>query len=46
MDVVLDREELYRDVWSKRASAVARKYGLDEGDIRKACFALDVPRPA
>lgn len=46
MDVVLDREELYRDVWSKRASAVARKYGLDEGDIRKACFALDIPRPA
>jgi hypothetical protein len=46
LDVVLDREELYRDVWSKRASAVARKYGLDEGDIRRACFALDVPRPA
>ena len=46
MAVILDREELYRDVWSKRASAVARKYGLDEGDIRRACFALDVPRPA
>ena len=24
---------------------VARKYDLTEGDIRKACFTLDVPRP-
>ncbi len=46
MDVILDREELYRDVWSKRAGMVARKYDLTEGEIRKACFALDVPRPA
>ena len=46
MDVILDREELYRDVWSKGAGMVARKYDLTEGDIRKACFALDVPRPA
>ena len=46
MDVILDREELYRDVWSKGVSMVARKYDLTEGDIRKACFALDVPRPA
>jgi len=46
MDVILDREELYRDVWSKGAAMVARKYDLTEGDIRKACFALDVPRPA
>ena len=45
MDVILDREELYRDVWSKGAGMVARKYDLTEGDIRKACFALDVPRP-
>jgi hypothetical protein len=46
MDVILNREELYRDVWSKGISMVARKYDLSEGDIRKACFALDVPRPA
>lgn len=46
MDVILDREELYRDVWSKGVGMVARKYDLTEGDIRKACFALDVPRPA
>lgn len=46
MEVILDREELYRDVWSKGAGMVARKYDLTEGDIRKACFALDVPRPA
>lgn len=46
MEVILDREELYRDVWSKGAGLVARKYDLTEGDIRKACFALDVPRPA
>lgn len=46
MDVILDREELYRDVWSKGTGMVARKYDLTEGEIRKACFALDVPRPA
>lgn len=46
MDVILDRQELYRDVWSKGIGTVARKYDLSEGDIRKACFALDVPRPA
>lgn len=45
MDVILDREELYREVWSKSVSAVARKYNLADGDIRKACFALNVPRP-
>jgi len=45
MDVILDREELHREVWSKSVSAVARKYNLTDGDIRKACFALDVPRP-
>lgn len=45
MEVVLDREELYQDVWSRRPSAVARKYCVDEGDIRRACFVLNVPRP-
>lgn len=45
MDVILDREELHREVWSKSVSAVARKYNVTDGDIRKACFALDVPRP-
>jgi hypothetical protein len=45
MDVILDREELYRDVWSTTVSAVARKYNLTDFDIRKACFALDVPTP-
>lgn len=46
MDVVLDREELYRDVWSKRIGMLALKYNLTDGEIRKACFALDIPRPA
>lgn len=46
MDVILNRQELYRDVWSKRVGMVACKYNLTEGEIRKACFALDVPRPA
>lgn len=45
MDVILDRDELYREVWVRSVGAVARKYGLTEGDIRKACYALDVPRP-
>jgi len=45
MDVILDREELYREVWSATVSAVARKYDLTDYDIRKACFALDVPTP-
>lgn len=46
MELTLDREELYREVWSRSVGAVARKYDLTEGDIRKACFALEVPRPA
>lgn len=41
--VILDREELYRDVWSKGADVVARKYVLTESDIM-ACFALGVPK--
>jgi len=45
VDVILDREELYREVWSTTVSAVARKYNLTDHDIRKACFALDVPTP-
>lgn len=43
--VNLDREQLYRDVWSRSVSAVARKYGLTAGAIRKACFALNIPKP-
>lgn len=46
MELTLEREELYREVWSRSVGAVARKYDLTEGDVRKACFALDVPRPA
>lgn len=45
MEVILDREDLYREVWSMTVSAVARKYNLTDFDIRKACFALDVPTP-
>jgi len=45
VDVILDRDELYREVWSTTVSAVARKYNLTDYDIRKACFALDVPTP-
>jgi hypothetical protein len=45
MDVVLDRKQLYQEVWSMTVSAVARKYNLTDYDIRKACFALDVPTP-
>jgi len=45
MDVILDREQLYQDVWSMTVSAVGRKYNVGAYDIRKACFALDVPTP-
>jgi len=45
MEVTLEREQLYREVWSMTVSAVARKYNLTDYDIRKACFALDVPTP-
>jgi hypothetical protein len=45
MEVTLEREQLYREVWSTTVSAVARKYNLTDYDIRKACFALDVPTP-
>lgn len=45
MLIAFDRKQLYKDVWSRPASAVARLHGIPASRLRKLCKELDVPLP-
>jgi hypothetical protein len=45
MAIRLEREALYRAIWSKPLRAVALDYGLSDTGLRKVCVALNVPMP-
>jgi hypothetical protein len=38
-----DREKLYEEVWNEPVTIVARKYGLSDVAIKKACKKMNVP---
>jgi hypothetical protein len=40
-----DRKRLYDEVWSEPTQAVARKYGISDVALSKACKQLHNPKP-
>ena len=40
-----DRQRLYEEVWSEPTQQVAKRYGVSDVAIAKACALLDVPKP-
>ena len=40
-----DRQRLYEEVWTEPTQQVAKRYGVSDVAIAKACALLDVPKP-
>ncbi|WUR11927.1 hypothetical protein E7V67_019805 [[Empedobacter] haloabium] len=45
MEVLFERESLYKEVWATPMTALAKKYLLSDSGIRKVCVALSIPLP-
>ncbi|ABO55471.1 hypothetical protein Bcep1808_2472 [Burkholderia vietnamiensis G4] len=41
----IEREAIYREVWSDPVSTVSKRYGLSDNGLRKICKKLGVPLP-
>ncbi len=42
---ILKRENLYREVWTRPVTQVAKEYGISDVGLAKACRRMGVPRP-
>jgi hypothetical protein len=42
---VLDREQIYKDVWTEAAMHVAKRYGISGSMLARICTRLNIPRP-
>lgn len=42
---VLDREQIYKDVWKEAAMHVAKRYGISGSMLARICTRLNIPRP-
>jgi hypothetical protein len=42
---VIERDTLYREVWSQPMTLLAKQYGISDVALRKVCFKLNVPMP-
>jgi len=40
-----DRQRLYEEVWTEPTQQVAKRYGVSDVAITKACALLDIPKP-
>lgn len=45
MDEVYDREKLYEEIWREPVTTVAKRYGVSDVALHKACKRLNVPMP-
>jgi integrase len=45
MEVVFERESLFKEVWESPITTLAKKYGLSDNGLRKVCIALSIPLP-
>lgn len=43
--ITIDRETLYQEVWSTPGRVLAKKYGVSDVALAKACKRHDIPRP-
>ncbi len=41
-----DRERLYEEVWTEPTQKVAKRYGVSDVAIAKACASLNIPKPS
>ena len=41
----ISREELYKKIWSKPITHIAREYCISDSAIIKICKKMDIPRP-
>ena len=44
-DLSYDRDKLYDEVWAEPVTVVAKRYGVSDVAIHKACKRLNVPVP-
>lgn len=45
MEIVFEREALFKEVWETPISTLAKKYSLSDNGLRKVCKALSIPLP-
>lgn len=45
MLIVIEREKLYKEVWSIKMKDLAKNYNVSEASLRKYCRKLNVPFP-
>ena len=43
--ITVNRNELYKQVWSEPVSRLAPKYGISDVGLKKICKKLNVPTP-
>jgi len=43
--VVLKREALYRDMWSRPGTKIAAEIGISSSALKRICTAMDIPTP-
>ena len=44
-DIVIEREDLYKEVWSMPMSQLAKKYNISDVGLAKICKKMVIPRP-
>lgn len=44
-EILITREELFRQVWEKPMTEVAKRFGISDVGLKKACKRLEVPSP-
>ena len=44
-EIIIDRQELYEQVWQRPVRQVALEYGISDVGLAKVCERLEVPRP-
>lgn len=44
-EIIFKREELYKKVWEKPISRLAKEYGISDVGLAKICRKLKIPRP-
>ena len=44
-DIIITREELYKEVWSTPVMQLAKKYNISDVGLAKICKKMEIPRP-
>ncbi len=44
-DIIIKREDLYKEVWSTPVAQLAKKYNISDVGLAKICKKMEIPRP-